>query len=463
MYRADDATTWHLHADLVVVGSSGGGLVGAIAAAREGCRVVVLERAKELGGGLSRSRGMIPAAGTRLQRLAGVQDEPEAFVNDILAHNHHTSDPAYTLALCRAAKDLVEWLVDSDVTRLEFVPTLIERSHVTPRLHVHAAGSGAAIVADLVRSATKDSRVTIRAGSVVEDFWADETGTVVGVAAREKRGPINIRAGRVLLACGGFAANNDLVAEHHKDHAAIPYVGNPGALGDGLRWGTASGAATEHLGSCWVTAFATAPGGMVVPDALIRDGAIIVNQAGERFVNETTDPSELVQTILAQPGRLAYLIFDERIYRATREVDPYFARLLVPRAVRRDANPADLARHFEIEADNFIPIVENFHAGIVHRTDPFGRSEAGAPFSPPFFGVRIGAARMRTLGGLRVNDSAQVLRSNGVPIPNLCASGGVVADIAAGGATAYPIGSEVLMSLVLGWLAGRTTRPQETT
>jgi len=462
MYTADEATAWQLHADLAVVGGSGGGLLAAIAAARQGCRVVLLERTKELGGSLARGRGMIPAAGTRFQHDAGIQDGPEAFAGDILAQNPHAGDREHVLALCRAAAELVEWLVDSAIARLVFVPTLVARRHVAPRMHGHALGTGLDLTADLVRAATRNPHVTVRTASVVEDLWADHNRSVVGIAAREKRGPINISAGRVLLACGGFAASDDLVREHQKDLSAIPYVGVPGAMGDGLRWGTELGAASERLAACCVTPFATTPGGLIVPDTLVRDGAIIVSQLGRRFVNEDSHPLDLAQAVLEQPGRVAYLIFDERIYRETRQSDPYFARLIVPRAVRRDSNPADLARHFEIDADDLIRTLNDFHTDIVRGQDPFGRSDGGQPFAPPFYGVRITGARVRTLGGLRITDTAQVIRADGTPITNLYASGGVVVDLAGVGSEEHSVGDHALTSLVWGWVAGHSCRPPET-
>jgi fumarate reductase flavoprotein subunit len=460
MYTADDATTWHLRADLAIVGASAGGLVAAIAAAHQGCRVVLLERTKELGGSFARGHGMIPAAGTRFQRQAGIQDGPEAFASDILAQNRHNSDPAQTRALCDAAPEVVEWLVDSNITDLEFVPTLMAPGHVTPRMHIHAAGTGAELTADLARTATKSPLVAIRTASVVEDLWVDANGSVVGVAAREKRGPINIAAERVLLACGGFAANADLVADHQKDLAHMPHAGAPGALGDGLRWGTACGAAIDHLGACWATPLVAAPGDFVVPESIVRDGGIIVNQLGFRFANETVGTLPLVHAVLAQPGKVAYLIFDERIYRATRAVNPYFARLIVPRAVRRANNPADLARHFEVEEDNLAVTLDKFHVDSVHQTDPFERSHVGPPLAPPFHAIRLRAARVRTLGGLRVNDAAQVVRPDGTPIPSLYASGGVVANVSGNGVDGYLLGNDVLASVVWGWVAGRASQPR---
>jgi fumarate reductase flavoprotein subunit len=455
MYIADDATPWHVHADLAVVGGSGGGLLAAIAAAGPGCRVILVERTKELGGNLARGAGMVPAAGTRLQRAAGIEDTPEAFANDVLAQNRHQSDPERTGTLCREAAPMIEWLADRNVTHFEFVPRLAPRGHAAPRMHVHARGAGAELSADLVRAVTRNTHVSVRAASVVEDLWVDQSGAVVGIAARERRGPINIGARRVLLACGGFGANAELVGEYQAGLAALPYAGVPGAMGDGLRWGLACGAAAEHLGACRVTPLLATPGSVVVSEALVLEGGIIVNQLGHRFEDETTESLPLARTILAQPGKVAYLVFDERIYRTARETDPYFARVIVPRATRRANALADLARHFEIDADNLALTLENFQANVELGSDPFGREVASAPFEPPFYGVRITGARLQTQGGLRCDTQARVMRVDGTAVANLYAAGGVVADISGAGVEGYLAGNEVLTSLVWGWIAGR--------
>ncbi len=463
MYTADDATTWHLHADLAIVGSGGGGLVAAIAAARQGCRVSLHERTKEFGGGLARGPGILSAAGTRLQRSAGIQDSAEQFADDIVAYDPRDpvlADRSRVVSLCHAMAALVDWLGETNVTQLQFLARTLVRGHAAPRLHAHAGGTGAELGADLVRAASRSSHVALRAASVVEDLWVDASGAVVGVAVREKRGPINIAAGRVLLACGGFGANAELAAEHLRDLADFPYAGAPGSLGDGLRWGIGCGAATERLDACCITSLSVAPGGFIVPDRLVRDGGIFVNQAGQRFIDEGSDALAVVRGMRVQPGRVAYLIFDERIYRMVREADPYFARFVVPRAVRRGTDTADLARHFEIDAENLASTLEALRAHGSTGADSFGRTIDTAALTAPFYGIRIAPVRTRTLGGLRVDASAHVLRADASPVKNLYACGGVVTDVSSsGGRNGCPFAHETITSLALGWMVGQSVRP----
>ena len=98
---------------LVVVGAGACGMVAALAAARRGVQVLVLEKGPEPAGNTARSTGLIPAAGTRFQREAGVLDDsPDLMAKDIFEKNNGESDQEVTHLLCRESGPLVEWLVD---------------------------------------------------------------------------------------------------------------------------------------------------------------------------------------------------------------------------------------------------------------------------------------------------------------------------------------------------------------
>src|SRR4029077_16380570 len=76
---------WREEVALIVVGASVGGLAAAIIAADRGCRTLVLERTKELGGGAANDPEYIAAAGTRFQQAAGIDDAPARLAEDVVA------------------------------------------------------------------------------------------------------------------------------------------------------------------------------------------------------------------------------------------------------------------------------------------------------------------------------------------------------------------------------------------
>ena len=70
-------------AQVVIVGAGAAGLIAAISAHERGREVLVLERDAVPSGSTALSAGLIPAAGTALQRAAGIEDDPARFAADI--------------------------------------------------------------------------------------------------------------------------------------------------------------------------------------------------------------------------------------------------------------------------------------------------------------------------------------------------------------------------------------------
>ena len=87
-----DTTNWTFETDVAVVGSGGCGLTAAIAAAQGGAEAIVFEKQERPWSNTARSGGMIPAAGTRFQKAAGIEERFEDLAEDIFRKNHRSSD-----------------------------------------------------------------------------------------------------------------------------------------------------------------------------------------------------------------------------------------------------------------------------------------------------------------------------------------------------------------------------------
>ena len=396
-------------ADLIVVGASVGGLTAAITAADRGCHVIVVERAKELGGGAAGTDEAIAAAGSRWQREAGLDDAPERLAADLLAAGISAGHAELVHALAEQAAPLVEWLADRCGAAIRLVPAA-GAAQQPARLHACAEHAGASVVAALARVVGRHHRIKVRLGAEVTGLLRDDAG-VGGIAVKPDRRGTPTVAGRVLLACGGFAASDELVAEHCPAAAGLP-VGAPAlATGDGLRFALAAGARTTGLEQCAVSALYALPAQLAVPPALLRLGGILVNQAGHRFADEAGDTLPLAHQVRAQPGHVAYLVFDDRIATAT-SADPFVEHVVLPRAARRGMTVADLAKQLEIHADGLAETL------------------AGTGLAPPLRAIRVTGARLRTLGGVNVDMHARVLGVDGQPIAGLYAAGGVTDALA---------------------------------
>jgi fumarate reductase flavoprotein subunit len=425
-------TTWQEEADLIVVGGSVGGLAAAVLAADRGAQVLLLERSKQLGGGAGTEPEHVAAAGSRFQRDAGIQDDPGRLVEDLVAAGGDAVDREVAAAVAEQGAPLVAWLADRCALNVEFLSG-DAAGHSRPRLHTTGDQGGATLTAVLMRAASRHSRVNVRTGVLVERLVRDDAGAVSGVAVKaDRRGAPQSVAGRVLLACGGYPADDALVTEHCPGVAGVPFRGAAPASGDGLRLGTEAGGSTRRLGDCWVTPFLTIPGDYEINVPLPRLGAILVNQAGHRLDTQGTGQA-LAETIRAQPGRVAYLIFDDRVATVARNADPFFARTILPKTARRAMTLKDLARQLEIDLAGLSATIEPL--GPVLEPAPGGAAPAEG-LLPPLHAIRVTGARRATLGGLAVDASARVLDPSGRPIPGLYATTSTAASVAGlGGGT----------------------------
>jgi fumarate reductase flavoprotein subunit len=440
-------------ADLIVVGGSVGGLLAGILAAARGCQVVVLERGRELGGRAPTGTGVIAAAGTRWQRDAGIDDAPDRLLGDLRAVTNHQVDDDAARAVVAEGAAVVEWLADRCAAAVELTrqPTSV---HSTHRLHACGAQGGTSLVAALTRVACRHNRLHLRAGGDVQSLVRDETGAVTGVELRPDKRGTPVITGRVLLACGGFAGDDDLVREHCPSAADLPHPSPALADGTGLRLGLAAGAATRHMDAVEVTPFLTQPANLPAPATLIGLGAILVNQSGHRFVGEHGDPLPLAQAVRAQRGHVGYLLFDDRIAKQA-AVDPFFEHVVL-RTARTGSTLKILARQLDLDLDALTMTVENFNANLELGGDPFGRERCGGPLEPTFHAIRVTGARLRTLGGLVTDADARVLDGNGAAIPGLYATGGTAACFFACDAIDAIDGVDLLTTLATARRAARS-------
>src|SRR5215470_150313 len=275
-------------ADLIVVGASVGGLAAAIIAADRGCHVAVVERGKDLGGSAALTAESVAAASTRWQEAAGVTDDPDRFAADLLAGGATPETEEVVRALAKQSGPLVEWLADRCGAPFQLVKTVAGEASVA-RVHACGEQGGASLVAALGRVVSRHHRIRLRTGTEVTELLRDGDA-VTGVAVKPDRRGAPTIAGRVLLACGGFIADDGLVTQHCGGASALPLLGPPSATGDGLRLAAQVGAATRDLERCAVTALFALPAQLEVPQRLVELGAILVNQVGRRFSEEAANP-----------------------------------------------------------------------------------------------------------------------------------------------------------------------------
>ena len=427
--------------DVIVAGAGGGGLAAALAAHDAGASVAVLEKLDRPGGNTGLSTGSIPGAGTRWQKTAGIDDDPDRFAADLLRHSGPHEAEDLTRLLARASAPVVEWLVDRHGVELLLITDYKHVGHSVPRLHAPAARKGRFLVDDLVR-ACGAAGIDIALHNPVASLITED-GAVRGVrVGGERMTPYELRAGAVVLAANGYAANADLVRAWAPDIAGATYFGAHGSTGEAIEWGTALGARTANLGAYQGYAAVAYPHGSIVSWTTVEMGGVMLDRDGRRMGDETLGYSGFAETVLRGAEPPAYVVFDTRIRDYVASHEEEFRDLLESGGVRAT--------------------LEAYREAVAAGRDAYGRDAFGmAPLEPPYAACRSTPGLFHTQGGLAVDAAARPVHPDGSPVPGLYAVGGVAAGISgASGGRGYASGSGLLSAVALGHIAGTAAARQ---
>jgi fumarate reductase flavoprotein subunit len=442
--------------DVLVVGGGGGGLVAALSARKGGAEVALVEKSRTLGGNTALSSGSVPGAGTRFQGEAGIEDSPALFAEDMMRRTAGTAPAHLVDRLASESAPLVEWLVDEMQVPLRLVPDLRKVGHSVARTHTPPGRHGSVLVDTLERRAAEEG-VMISPGNALESLITDDGGSVRGVVVRSGSSTMRVGARRVILACNGFAGDRAMLKEFIPEVSAAPYFGHPDNTGDGIRAAVTLGAGLRNMGAYQGHASVSYPQGALMTWSAVERGGVLVNLAGERFVNEDFGYSGCASTVLAQPEAAAFVIFDTAIDEYLRANVPDYVEIDAYGGVRRgDIREIALANGInDAGLENSLAAYRKAAQG--KAADEMGRERfGGAPLTPPFFSVRVTAGLFHTQGGLDIDADARVLRADGGVIGNLYAVGGTAVGVSgAHGGLGYCSANGLLAALGLGRVAGR--------
>lgn len=442
-------------ADVLIIGAGGCGLTAALAACDAGAEVVVLEQSKTPLGTTSMSTGLIPAAGTPEQHGESIVDDPKQFFSDIMAKNKSGADPAIVERLCEVSADTVRWLRDDHNVPLTLVEGFTYPGHSARRMYGTHNRTGEELMAAL-ESAVAAAGASVLTEAAATTLLVDQHSTIQGVRYTRPDGSteeIGCRA--LVLACCGFAANAELVSKHIPElQHAVPHT-HSASQGLATTWGEKIGAQIADMDAYQGHAGLAAGHGIPILWPSIMEGGVQVNRQGERFSNEARGYSEQAATVLAQPQRTVWSVFDERVESVLLQFNDYRDAKSAGAIVRAE-NLSALADAVGADLDalkaTFRTVDDAVETG---QPDPYGRTfEPRHKLHPPYLAVKVTGAIFHTQGGLCVDAEAHVLREDGSAFSNLFAGGGAARGISGSGAAGYLAGNGLLTATSLGRIAG---------
>jgi succinate dehydrogenase/fumarate reductase flavoprotein subunit len=347
-------------------------------------------------------------------------------------------------------------------------------------------GCGQALTGRLLR-ACLDRGIEPRTSSGATELIVEDDA-VVGVMVDTPEGTIEVRADRgVILACGGFDWNDELVRAFLRGPMTHP-VSMDTTTGDGLRMAMKVGAALSNMREAWwipvglVPADDTNPMGRVLINGQrTLPHSIMVNKHGRRFTNEAANYNAFGAAFHVEDvSRFEYanlpcwLIFDQTyVDRYGFRVSAGGAKGEVPEWLPRGETAADLADVLGIDGAELERSIARWNQLCAEGHDPdFGRGDSafdcwwGDPYRKgqrdatlgplergPFYAYEIHSGCLGTKGGPRVDPDARVLSVDGDAIPGLYAAGNAMGSPF--GMTYGGPGGTLGPAMVYGYLAGR--------
>ena len=468
---AEDST---VEADVVVVGAGGAGMTAAITAAAEGKSVVILESQSMVGGNSVRATGGMNAGKTVYQdenefgESAGVEktlktaaekyadnetitalaktvseqwaeyqknptgyfDSVELMELDTMIGGKGINDPALVETLCSNSADAIDWLDEHGITLpsvSSFGGASVKRIHRPVDAEGKTVSVGSYMIPLLEENCEK-AGVQILLNTTANEILTDASGAAAGIKATGSTGEtVTVNAKAVVLTTGGFGANLDMVVKYKPELKGFMTTNAAGIQGQGIEMAQAIGAATVDMDQIQIHPTVEANTAALITEGLRGDGAILINEEGQRFIDEVGTRDVVSAAEIAQTGSYSWLVVDQAMVDASSVIQGYIKKGYTVTG----ATYEELGKAMGVDAAAFAETMEKWNGYVEAKNDPdFGRTSFANPLNTaPYYAVKVTAGVHHTMGGLKINANTEVLNEKGEVIPGLFAAGEVTGGV----------------------------------
>ena len=424
--------------DVVVVGAGGAGLTAAIEAANQGLKVALVEKMPAVGGNTLISGGEMNVPNNWVQEKLGIEgDSVDTFYEDTMKGGDNLGDPELVRVFAENALPAAEWLRDE--IKVEFLEDQLFQfgGHSYKRALIPVGHTGQELIIKL-KAKADELGVETFVSTKAEKLIQDDNKRVVGVEAKTDKGQaITFNAPKgVILTAGGFGSNIEMRKEYNKEFdERYLSTDTPGTTGDGIVMAQEVGAALTNMESIQTYPVANPVTGVISLVADTRfDGAILVNQQGQRFVEELERRDVISKAILAQEGRIAYQMWAEPLNKVSKTIEAHqaeYEEMLEQDVIYKTDTIEDAAKHFGIDPKALEETIKKVNQYAKDKKDPDFNHRAGlAPLEEgPFYIQKATPSVHHTMGGVVINEKAQVLNEDKEVIEGLYAAGEVTGVI----------------------------------
>lgn len=438
-----------LSSDVIVVGGGAAGMAATIRLEEAGKSVILVEKTSSLGGTIRVSGGNQVVQGSKVQKEAGVtNDSVKSMEEDFLKNGDQLNDAELLGIYAKNVGAATDWLSDDVGVRYNMEGGLHQLAEyaIDRELAYDGGGAGAAETLNDKVHAT-DANVLL---NTVAKHLIVENGKVTGVEAESQKGKkYTLKADAVILATGGYGNNNDLLPASARNGL---FYGLDSSNGEGLVMAVEdANAGTTHMEyikeypngveTSKKHAKSTIAGNITA----FSKAAILVNQKGERVVNEKASNHDILNALKKQSGETLYLVMDEATFNEWKTklasaglsedmIDAYVANNGKSKPVfTMGATIKEAAEAAGIDGNALTKTIEKFNTYVEDGEDKaFHRAKEYLTSTFAEGNIYIVEQKARyatTMGGLDVDGNLQVVDTNGKVIDGLYAAGEIIGGV----------------------------------
>lgn len=419
--------------DVVVIGAGGAGFSAAITAKVDGANVVLLEKMPAVGGNSLISGAEMNVAQNWVQPKLGITDDsPELHAQDTFKGGDGKGDMKVINVMTHNALDAAKWCRDYLGVNFEPDNLFFFGGHSRKRALIPFGHTGTEFISKFQAKADELGIPVIR-NMKAEELIKDKSGRVVGVKATMNGETYTFNAkGGVVLATGGFGANPEMVKKYNpKIDERFKTTDAPGTTGEALYMAERAGAELVNMGYIQTYPICDPISGVIELIADSRfDGAIMLNQEGKRFVEELQRRDVLSEAILKQTGGYCWVLWNDKIGAISNTVKehPTEYEAFTKQGIMTTCDDlkciADFTKMPLGQLQATVKRVSDM-AGKGNDKDFHHRAGLVDMTQGKYYVIKAVPSTHHTMGGVRINEKAQVLTKDGKVIPGLWAAGEV--------------------------------------
>ncbi|MGV8979617.1 FAD-dependent oxidoreductase [Clostridium sp.] len=449
-----------LETDVIVVAGGLSGLASAISAAETGSRVIVFEKSNTTGGAANMGMGPL-GVGSSMQKNQMVSLTPGEAFRKHMYFTHYRVDARMVRDYYFKSGETIDWLMDMGIefcgVQRAFSAPENTRAYSDGEFTWHVVKPEGGGVPGPRAATSMIKKMTEKALELGVEFMYEtpvskvimEDGKAVGVIAKDKAGEeVEARGTSVILATGGFGDNPQMIKEQtgYEFGKTIFNFAIPGMKGEGIKMAWEAGAGHTP---CIMELMYQLPDNMnhFILDGAFRQPSLWVNRLGQRFMPEDQigNTTFTGNAITAQPGNVAYAIFDSKLLKKYKKKGPDMVSHVHPHDLydhfdeqwEKDLEEGyepisqadtieELAEKAGIDVAGFVAQVEEYNDMCAKRYDELFEKDRRymQPIEKgPFYICRQNVGAYGSVGGVLINHKTEAMTKDYKVIPGLYAVG----------------------------------------